>query len=111
MARRREITRNYMRRESANYRKRHLDYKLKVIEMMGGKCVKCGWAGHHAGFEFDHIVPLSGRPRIASLLKTKDMTRALEELKFCQLLCAICHRIKTWEEGSQSHLRRRKVVA
>lgn len=72
---------------TAYYHKRKAEY----VELLGGKCVKCG-AAHD--LEFDHVESSS-----KSFTLTKFMNfskkKALEELKKCQLLCRECHKKKT----------------
>lgn len=63
---------------------------------MGGKCSQCGWSGHHAGLEFDHIDPAQKAYEISRLLANKDTTRLYAEAAKCQLLCGTCHNIKTY---------------
>lgn len=63
------------------------------------KCEKCGNDDYRV-LEFDHI------DREAKSFNVSDAIRkgyALEKIKHeiekCQVLCANCHRIKTWEEN------------
>jgi hypothetical protein len=68
--------------------------KAKLIEMLGGKCVRCGTT---EDLEFDHIDPSAKRFNVCS-----DLTRAwdvlVEEAMKCQLLCKEDHIAKGAED-------------
>lgn len=89
-----------MRTQSNIKIERRIVNKLMLIKHLGGKCVECGFIGHHAVFEFDHVDPATKLGNISRLLHYKDTTRILAEAEHCQLLCGNCHNIKSWEEGS-----------
>lgn len=71
--------------------KRRWKSKIELIGLLGGKCERCGWIGHPAGFQFHHKDPsekdfmLNGN---GLLLKNR-----VQELSKCELLCACCHSI------------------
>ena len=68
--------------------------RAKLIEMLGGCCVRCETI---EGLEFDHIDPKTKRFGICD-----DLSRAwadlLEELAKCQLLCRPCRIAKGAED-------------
>lgn len=68
--------------------------RAQLIELLGGKCVRCGATEDR---EFDHIDPASKRFAIGS-----DMSRAWDvltgEALKCQLLCPPCHLEKGAED-------------
>lgn len=80
-----------------NKYKMKLRYKLYDLKIkLGGKCIKCGTTELFK-LEFDHINPK---------LKTKQITKIShdkldKELINIQLLCNLCHRIKTYEESAK----------
>jgi hypothetical protein len=61
--------------------------RAQLIEMLGGRCVRCGSTDE---LEFDHIDPATKAFAVGS-----DMSRAwerlVEEALKCQLLCRPCH--------------------
>ncbi len=61
--------------------------RARLIEMLGGKCVRCGSTEN---LHLDHIDPATKRFAVGS-----DMSRAwellVEEALKCQLLCPPCH--------------------
>lgn len=83
-----------------------IERKKKLIAMMGGKCVRCGYCKSAAGLDFDHIDPSLKRIAISPLLAVNQpwaWEQALEEAKKCRLLCSNCHREHTfpgWELSS-----------
>ncbi len=78
--------------------------KLEAIIAAGGRCLDCGYSdiSHPEVFDFDHRDPASKHPRlrhsrrgtgIALIMLPESLREA--ELAKCDLLCAICHRIRT----------------
>ena len=60
-------------------------------------CADCGYNAHHAGLEFDHRIPRSetGDPTISSIM-SRGLLRIKAEVAKCDVVCAICHNIRTW---------------
>ena len=73
--------------------RRHARRKL-LIEMLGGKCVRCGATER---LHFDHINPLEKSFDIGRSLDN-SMYKLEPELAKCQLLCPKCHLDKTFKE-------------
>ena len=65
--------------------------KSRAIKHLGGKCVDCGWSGHLAGFQFHHK---DGDKKFGIGGKARKWEDIVDELNKCELLCAICHRIR-----------------
>jgi 5-methylcytosine-specific restriction endonuclease McrA len=66
----------------------------KLIEMLGGCCVRCGST---EDLEFDHIDPATKRFAVGAGLSRAWDVLVGEALK-CQLLCPACHREKGAED-------------
>ncbi len=64
---------------------------------LGGKCVKCGSISN---LEFDHINPNTKSFVLSRLWSIKDKVKLQIEIDKCQLLCKVCHKIKTDKENS-----------
>ena len=66
-------------------------------------CKGCGYNKFGGALDFDHINPSTKSIRITAVdwfsRRTRPMIR--EELKKCQLLCANCHREKTFKQDQK----------
>jgi DNA-binding CsgD family transcriptional regulator len=65
---------------------------LKLKEMLGGKCSKCGYNKCMQAIDFHHVDPSKKEGLINNILRTSSFKKAEEEAKKCILLCANCHR-------------------
>ena len=72
-----------------------LQLKRLCVNMLGGKCIDCGYNAHLAALDFDHVVPKTKITTIAKMLNTYPWHMIQEEVIKCVLRCANCHRIKT----------------
>ena len=62
------------------------------------QCVRCGEDDPRV-FDMDHINPDLKNYNITFIVQTgMSLSFLKKELKNCQVLCANCHRIKTYEE-------------
>lgn len=77
--------------------------KLAAIKYKGGKCNKCGWSGHYAGFDFHHINPKEKEFSITEM-SMKSWSDCKKELDKCEILCAICHRIEHTKSSKDEKL-------
>lgn len=58
-------------------------------------CAKCGFNAHAAALDFNHI---KGTKNFSVSQDTKKaMSKLLAEIDKCEILCANCHRIHTYE--------------
>lgn len=78
-----------------------LRLKRNLVDMLGGKCVDCGYSTHLAALDFDHMNPSKKKFTIAEGLTYMDSTKVMKEAQTCELRCANCHRVKT---HPQAHL-------
>ena len=72
--------------------------KKKLIKMLGGKCVDCNKRYNSCVIDFDHINTLEKSVGVCSILD-HSWKKLFKEAKKCELRCANCHRIKTFENG------------
>jgi len=70
--------------------------KTKMLEYLGGKCVRCNSC---TDLQIDHIDHLD-KSFTVSTNWALSWDKLVVELDKCQLLCADCHLQKTMEEGS-----------
>lgn len=70
---------------------RRLRMKVAAVQLLGGKCVKCGWRGPAAGFDFHHTGAKNfGLGAAGTIAWARFRAEVLE----CTLLCAMCHRLE-----------------
>lgn len=60
-------------------------------------CVDCGTTDVRV-LEFDHIDPTSKKFEISAKYWTLSWSNLLVEIEKCEVRCANCHRIRTWEQ-------------
>ena len=73
-----------------------LRLKRKLVDLLGGKCIDCGYSAHLAALDFDHVDPKTKTSNIGPLLgKQRDVSIIYNEARKCVVRCANCHRIKT----------------
>ncbi len=89
---------------------RYLEFRDKIdtykVEL---GCILCGYNAHPAALDFDHRDP-STKTVIMSSMYSYSWERQREELDKCDVMCANCHRIKSFESGQFSPGSRRYVV-
>lgn len=66
------------------------------IKLANG-CTDCGYRGHPAALDFDHI-PGRG-PKLFQIGSTQLRSREsiMAEIAKCEVVCANCHRIRTYQ--------------
>ena len=84
----------------ANTKKLRNEKKIKAVEYLGGKCMKCGGEFPPYVFDFHHRDP-SEKDRSIGTLCSSSWEKIKVELDKCDLLCANCHRIEHYEERSE----------
>jgi putative endonuclease len=72
--------------------------RAHLLEMLGGKCVRCGTTD---GLVFDHIDPSTKAFTIGGNLE-RPWDVLLAEVRKTQLLCPPCHKIKSAEDRPES---------
>jgi hypothetical protein len=65
--------------------------KKKIVEMMGGKCSKCGYCRNYSALEFHHLDPSKKEINIANSIR-RTWNSLIKELEKCVLVCSNCHR-------------------
>jgi hypothetical protein len=80
----------YMRQR---YRKNSLIIRQLKVDR---GCTDCGYNENHAALEFDHLNGReSDRDTVAQLMG-KSINRIMKEIAKCEVVCANCHRIRTF---------------
>ena len=72
-------------------RKARRERKLKLIALMGGGCLVCGYSKCIAALDFHHRDPAEKSFSLASQGILRKWDGVLEEAKKCDILCRNCH--------------------
>ena len=75
----------------ANCSKRGNNIKLDLVNLSGGKCLKCGYNKCVQALHFHHVDPSQKSFCLNSRNVRINQEAVLEEWKKCILLCSICH--------------------
>lgn len=67
------------------------DYKKKLIELCGGKCVRCGYDKYFGALQFHHRDPSEKDFNLSTREMNTGWDQILKEVSKCDLLCANCH--------------------
>ena len=73
-------------------RRRRKRIRLMAIDLMGGKCSRCGYQKCQEALEFHHFDSAQKDFGISERGYTRSWKKVREELKKCILVCANCHR-------------------
>jgi hypothetical protein len=68
------------------------NWKVEVIELMGGKCVKCGYDKCVAALEFHHPDPTKKDQENWRAIRNRGKDYLREQTKECIILCSNCHK-------------------
>lgn len=80
-------------------RKRGLIKRSILIDMLGGKCARCGYNKNHSALNFHHIDPQTKKFQIdVRKCNNTKMSVLIEEANKCELLCA------TWKNITQNQI-------
>jgi len=77
-------------------RKSRQERKDRLIKMLGGKCIMCGYKRCSAALSFHHRKPEEKSFNIASKGLLGKWEDVLAEAKKCDLLCLNCHTERHW---------------
>jgi formate dehydrogenase assembly factor FdhD len=99
---RREYDARYHR---ATRRKRVAQKKLRHAELVAWyqalksrvPCADCGGMFHHAAMTWDHLPGATKVADVSSLLQRHNRKLILAEIAKCELVCANCHAVRTFQ--------------
>lgn len=78
---------------SKKVRKKLLDY---VWELKRKPCSDCGMSYHPVAMDFDHVRGVKSRDIGKLIQREPSLERLHEEIDKCDLVCANCHRVRTF---------------
>lgn len=67
-------------------------------------CKDCGQKFHHSAMDFDHIN--SDKHREVARMADYSVEKVQKEIDKCELVCANCHRVRTWTRRQLAKLSR-----
>ena len=79
-------------REQGNIRRQRVLEFLRAFKVEHG-CADCGYKEHHAALDFDHVKD----GKSINVCFAKSVEQAKSEIALCEVVCANCHRIRTYE--------------
>lgn len=91
--------RQFMRSRAGERKQRYLANRMFALRQLGGKCESCGFTDERA-LQFDHVA--NKKANLPTYFGMKSVTKLLDELHWCRLLCANCHAIETKMRGQLS---------
>lgn len=65
--------------------------KQKLVDMLGGKCIVCGYNKHNGSLDFHHLDKSTKSFGIAERGLLKSWNKTVEEVEKCVLVCKNCH--------------------
>ena len=72
----------------------------KIEKLKSQPCMDCGQTFHPAAMDFDHRPDEQKEFNIANSHANYSMKRVLAEIAKCDLVCACCHRIRTYKRNN-----------
>jgi len=93
-----EARRRYNRRRHRRDKQSGSDFVTELKLELG--CVDCGYKGHAAALDFDHLPGFKKLAEVSALLR-EPRSVLLAEIAKCEVVCANCHRIRTWKRNQE----------
>lgn len=75
---------------------------IAAIKLERG-CKDCGYNEHSCALDFDHRDPAKKLFDVSRSM-TKPLAKLLEEIEKCDVRCAICHRVRSYENRWMNHV-------
>jgi len=72
--------------------------KIKAVELLGGKCCKCGTKDYLV-LEFHHKDSSEKEGEIGKLIPSRRLSEITDELNKCMVLCKNCHAEEHFKNG------------
>ena len=89
---------------------RHAAIKAEVDKIKSVPCADCGESFPPCAMDFDHRNPRTKKFTIGTALKNCfSLEKLLEEIAKCDIVCAVCHRIRTHLPRSERRTRVSKL--
>ncbi len=96
-SRRKHYSKNKKSYYQRNEIKRH-QLREYLREIKNKPCLDCGIQYPFYVMEFDHRDPNAKLRGVTKLVNNCNMKKLTEEIEKCDVVCANCHRIRTWNK-------------
>jgi len=101
---RREYDAKYWRRTRVDRIQLRKVYRRELMAwyraLKSGPCVDCGSTFHHAAMHWDHLPGMSKRREVSNMvLRGFRRKTILDEISKCDLVCANCHAVRTFDRS------------
>lgn len=80
--------------------------KEYLFSLKSKPCADCGKTFHPCAMDFDHIY---GKEKAVSIIKSRSIDRIIREVAKCELVCANCHRVRTFKRLNLTYEKRRQA--
>lgn len=108
--RNKEERREYMKDWRKRSKRPSIEYRAKMnflIHCKSVPCADCGRSYPHYVMEFDHPDGRGPNERTVSSFTCAAWSTLQAEVAKCDVVCANCHRVRTWKRGQQKRHTRR----
>lgn len=95
-------------RESVAAMQRRRRDQVDAIKLARG-CIDCGYATHAVALDFDHLPGTEKVAHVSSML-THSWERIMAEIDKCVVVCANCHRVRTFTRAGQGSFRNQAAL-
>lgn len=85
-------------KRKAGRRAIELRERVGRIKVKAG-CADCGYNEHPVALDFDHLPGEEKKFGIGTELARRPWAEVEAEMAKCEVVCANCHRIRTWQRG------------
>lgn len=77
---------------SEKVKKSNQKRRKTLVDIMGNKCLLCGFDKFPEALEFHHVNPEEKEFQLSGSTLSRSLSSQIEEIQKCVLLCANCHR-------------------
>lgn len=89
-----------VRRESVERYKRN--FRAWYSELKKKPCADCKKEFHFAAMQWDHLPGQGKTGNLSKMVAAGNKTKILNEISKCQLVCANCHAVRTYNRTGES---------
>jgi formate-dependent nitrite reductase cytochrome c552 subunit len=94
------------RDEGSNAKRRRWRHHGQLLDdLRGVPCADCGDRFPPCAMDFDHRDPRTKRSAVTRMVGRAGVPRILEEVSKCDIVCANCHRLRTFQRRSTGSVR------